>query len=542
MAIQSEHSSAAPSGPSDAALITIGDLVRRAAQARPDELAVIDGQLRWSWAELRQNVADLAGVLTGYGLRPADRLAIQAPTSAEFVALYLAALQAGLVVVPVNPAYTLPELEFILENSGARLLVTSSVAVVAAAEQLRRDHPGLEHIVVAARSGADGLPTVAELLAGGRAAGGEPVRQDRTGEEIAVLLYTSGTSGRPKGAMLPVRALLANLDQVAQLRPVPVTAEDRVFLPLPLFHVFGLNAGLGLALRFGATLVLSQRFDAEASLRQIKDEQVSVVVGAPLEFALWAAQPEFATAFAGVRLALSGSAPLPPELIGRYAEVGVRLFEGYGLTEAAPVVTLNLSPAEQGGWQQPKPGSVGRPLPEVEVRLVDSDGEPVEVGDLGLLEVRGQNLFLGYWPEGTDGPDPDGWFATGDLAVADDDGDYYLVGRRSDLVLVNGFNVYPAEVEAVLRRLPGVAEVAVLGEPDTGTSEAIVAYLVPEPGAVLDLEELLEQAGRSLARFKLPRRIVEVDRLPHTATGKVMKWRLRAAGVGSATGFRGTVG
>jgi long-chain acyl-CoA synthetase len=368
------------------------------------------------------------------------------------------------------------------------------------------------------------------------------VRQDRTGEELAVLLYTSGTSGRPKGAMLPVRALLANLDQVAQLRPVPVTAEDRVFLPLPLFHVFGLNSGLGLALYFGATLVLSERFDAAASLRQIQDEQVSVVVGAPLEFALWAAQPEFATAFAGVRLALSGSAPLPPELIGRYAEVGVRLFEGYGLTEAAPVVTLDLSPAEQGGWQQPKPGSVGRPLPEVEVRLVDSDGEPVEVGDLGLLEVRGQNLFLGYWPEGTDGPDPDGWFATGDLAVADDDGDYYLVGRRSDLVLVNGFNVYPAEVEAVLRRLPGVAEVAVLGEPDTGTSEAIVAYLVPEPGAVLDLEELLEQAGRSLARFKLPRRIVEVDRLPHTATGKVMKWRLRAAGVGSATGFRGTVG
>jgi long-chain acyl-CoA synthetase len=511
---------------------TIGDLVRRAAEARPDQLALIDGQLRWTWAELRHDVADLAAALLDEGLQPADRVAIQAPTSADFVLMYLAALQAGLVVVPVNPAYTLPELDYILQDSGARMLVTSSVTVVAAAERLRADHPGLERFVLAARSGAEGIPTVTELLAAGRAAGREPVLHERNGEELAVLLYTSGTSGRPKGAMLPVRALLANLAQVGQLRPV--TAEDRVFLPLPLFHVFGLNAGLGLALYFGAGLVLSARFDAAASLRLLQDEHISVVVGAPLEFASWAGQPEFAAGFRGVRLALSGSAPLPPELTDRYAEVGVGLFEGYGLTEAAPVVTLNLSAAEQGGWRQPKAGSVGRPLPGVQVRLVDSDGEVVEVGDLGLLEVRGENLFVGYWPDGSDGPDADGWFATGDLAVADDDGDYYLVGRRSDLVLVNGFNVYPAEVEAVFRKLPGVAEVAVLGEPDSDTSESIIAYLVPEAGVVLDPDELLEQAGRSLARFKLPRRIVEVNTLPHTVTGKVMKWRLRAASSGRA--------
>ncbi|MEO9237772.1 MAG: AMP-binding protein, partial [Jatrophihabitantaceae bacterium] len=181
------------------------------------------------------------------------------------------------------------------------------------------------------------------------------------------------------------------------------------------------------------------------------------------------------------------------------------------------------------GWAEPKPGSVGRPLPGVQVRLVDTDDEEVEVGDLGVLEVRGPNLFLGYWPDGAGGPDADGWFATGDLAVADDDGDLYLVGRRGDLVLVNGFNVYPAEVEAVFRKLPGVHEVAILGIPDTDGNDLIVAYVVPEPGAELDPDELISQAAGSLARFKLPRRVIEVDTLPHTATGKVMKWRLRNA-------------
>jgi long-chain acyl-CoA synthetase len=229
---------------------------------------------------------------------------------------------------------------------------------------------------------------------------------------------------------------------------------------------------------------------------------------------------------------------LLPELVSRYAEAGVPLYEGYGLTEAAPVVTSNLVPLSDGsGWAEPKPGSIGRALPGVEVRLMDDTEDEVEVGDLGLLEVRGPNLFAGYWPDSSGGPDAEGWFATGDLAVADDDGDYYLVGRRNDLVLVNGFNVYPAEVEAVLAKLEGVREVAVLGEPEVDGSQAVVAYVVPEPGASLDPDELIAAAGASLARFKLPRRIVEVDALPHTATGKVMKWRLRtAAGGAVATG------
>ena len=523
---------------------SMSDLLRRQAVARPGDVALVEGSLRWSWAELRSRVDRLAASFVARGIEPGDRIVLQAPTSAEFVVVYLATLQAGAVVVPVNPSYTEREVTHIVSDAGARLLVTSSVAVVEAADRLRAASPQLAEVMVTGRSSIDGLTGISESIeaatdfggsdgASGDAADGRGDRS-RAGEELAVLLYTSGTSGRPKGAMLPVRALLANLEQFAAIEPAPTGPGDVVYLPLPLFHVFGLNAGLGMALYAGARVVLRNRFDAEQSLMEMAAEQATVVIGAPLEFTLWARNPKFAAGFANVRLALSGSAPLPPELVGEYADIDVPLYEGYGLTEASPVITINLVPAVGGeqpaAFADPKPGSIGRPLPGVEVRLVDTDSDAVEPGDLGMLTVRGPNLFLGYWPDGQEGPDADGWFATGDLAVADDDGDYYLVGRRSDLILVNGFNVYPAEVEAVLAGLDGVREVAVLGVPAADGEEQVVAYVVPQPGRVLDADEMLAEAATSLARFKLPARIVEAATLPHTATGKVMKWRLRKDG------------
>lgn len=519
---------------------SFGMLIRRAVQQHPDALAVIDGPHRWSWVQLSQLVNRAASALRGCGLRTDDRLAIQLPTSAEFVALYLAALQADLVVVPINPAYTLPELEYILNDSGARMLVTDSVGAVEAAADLRRRHPALEHIVLAAGSGTDELPSINELIEAAAELDADWVGE-RTGEQLAVLLYTSGTSSRPKGAMLPVRALLSNLQQLAGLVPPPLSADDRVFLPVPLCHAFGLNAGLGMALYFGATLVLAAKFDATQTLATIQDEQITVVVAAPVEFARWAAQPAAAAAFAGVRYALSGAAALSAELIGGYSEMGVQLFQGYGLTEAAPVVTVNLALAASGnGWADPKPGSVGRPLPGVDVRLVDTDHELTEAGDVGMLEVRGANLFTGYWPDGSGGPDDEGWFATGDLAVADDDGDYHLVGRQADLALVNGFRVYPAEVEATFATLDGVQEVAVLGVPGVDHNDVIVAYVVPKPGTVLDTDRLLKQAAHSLATFKLPRQVIEVETLPHTATGKVQKWRLKEPANPAVAGLAGS--
>jgi long-chain acyl-CoA synthetase len=403
----------------------------------------------------------------------------------DFDTLYLGTLRAGLVSVPVNPAYTGPEVEHIVRDSGARSLLDADRA--------------------------------AHLLADAPAA--PDPRGDRGGEALAVLLYTSGTSGRTKGAMLSARALLANLEQIVALRPPLITADDVVFVPLPLTHIFGLNAGLGAVLRVGATLVLADRFDPGRTLALMAAERVTAVVGVPGQFAAWLAHPELRRGFAAVRFAMSGSATLSRGVVEGLAEAGVPLYDGYGLTEAAPVVTVNA-------LGRGPDGTVGRPLPGIEVQLRDADGSVVEDGDPGRIFIRGANLFSGYWPDGADGPGPDGWFGTGDVGVAEADGRLRLVGRTSELVIVNGFNVYPAEVEAVLAAAPGVGEVAVAGVRQEGSGEAVQAWVVPTPGSSLDPDRLLEAAARSLARFKLPERIHVVDALPHTVTGKIMKWQL----------------
>ncbi len=453
---------------------------------------------RLTWAQLDAQVSRAAQGLIAAGLQPGDRLGLQLPTGLEFVVGYLGALRAGLVAVPINPASTAAEVEHIRADSGARVCLTPQ--------------------------------TASATLAGGPSGAAVDPEAARRGEATAVLLYTSGTSGRPRAAMLSSRALLANLDQLAAVEPPLLSATDVLFVPLPLTHVYGLNAGLGMALRVGATAVLAGRFDPAATLATMAGEQVSAVVGVPGQYAAWLRRPEVRAGFARVRFAMSGSATLTRSVIAGYAELGVALHDGYGLTEAAPVVALTALGADR---DHPRAGSVGRPLPGVEVELREADGRVVgadgeNTGDPGRVFVRGANLFSGYWPDGEDGPDADGWFGTGDIAVRDAEGELHLVGRSEDLVIVNGFNVYPAEVEAVLAADPGVAEVAVVGVPDERTGEAVRAYVVPAAGADPRPEELLALAARSLARFKLPSVIEVVPALPHTVTGKVMKWALGA--------------
>ena len=462
------------------------DLLRRTASAQPDRVALVDGDLRLRWAELDRRVSAVAAALLARGLAAGDRLALQLPTGADFVVLFLAALRAGLVALPVNPAYTGPEVEHVCSDAGAARLLNSD-------------------------SGRELVATAPDAP--------DP-RGDRGGEELAVLLYTSGTSGRGKGAMLSARALLANLEQIEQLQLVG--RDDVVFVPLPLTHIFGLNAGLGMALQTGATLVLADRFEPGPTLATMAAEQVTAVLGVPGQYTAWLAEPGLADAFARVRFAMSGSAKLGRGVVDGFAAAGVTLHDGYGLTEAAPVVAVDA--AGDG------PGTVGPPLPGVEVSLRDADGHEVADGDPGRIFVRGPNLFSGYWPDGRDGPDADGWFGTGDIAVMDESGRLCLVGRSAELVIVNGFNVYPAEVEAVLAAEPGVAEVAVVGEPDERTGEAVRAFVVSVPGVTLDPAELLAAAGRSLARFKVPAAIEVVAQLPHTVTGKIMKWQISRAG------------
>lgn len=506
---------------------TVADLLESAALADPDGTALVEGTVegtrRLSRQALQERVAATAAGYARAGLTPGDRIVVQVASGVDFVACYLAGSRAGLVVVPVNPAYTLPELRHALSDSAAAGLITASVAAVSAVDELRRDLPALRQFVVAGPAAPEGAIELADLTADAPPVPAVEVDPEAT----AVLLYTSGTSGVPKGAMLSHRALLANLEQIARIDPPLIAAEDVALVPLPLFHGFGLNAGLGLALHSRATLVTSERFDPSAALELVRSEQVTMLLGAPAMFAALAGQPDVAETLAGVRFALSGSAPLSVELVERYAELGVALHEGYGLSETAPVVTLNLvDAAGHARIGHPVAGSIGVPIPGVELSLLDVDGEPVDDGDPGQVAVRGANLFTGYWPDSADGPDEDGWFVTGDIAYADGNGELFLVGRETEMVLVNGFNVYPAEVEAVLRESADVADVAVIGVPDETTGEAVRAYLVPATGVRVDPDAVLADAARSLARFKLPTQVEIVDSLPLTVTGKVKKWQL----------------
>ena len=494
---------------------SLAALVRAAARDRPDAPAVVAGDTRLTWAELDAQVDRVAAGYAARGLAPGERVAVQLPNGVPWLRATLGALRAGLVVVPVNTAYTDPELEHVLGDSGAALLVAGD------------DRPEVAGVPVCpGPPEGDGPPPAVEPDPGG----------------LAFLAYTSGTTGRPRGAMLGTAALRANQEQCLAMDPPPVRPDDRVLLVLPLFHVYGLNAGFGLVAATGACAVLMEAFDPRAALALMAAEEVTAVPGAPPMYQAWLAAADSAgsdaalrRAFAAVRIASSGAAPLPAETWTAMRErAAVTVHEGYGLTEACPVVASTLATG------RPKPACIGGPVPGVDLQLRDTATHGTGTGDIaeevadegpGEIWVRGANLFSGYWPDGADGPDAEGWLATGDLAYRDDDGDLHLVDRRSDLVLVSGFNVYPAEVERVLDAHPAVRESAVIGVPDARTGQAVRAVVVLAAGATATLEELQEHAAASLARYKVPTSVHFLPALPHSLTGKVSRARLRELGL-----------
>jgi long-chain acyl-CoA synthetase len=274
----------------------------------------------------------------------------------------------------------------------------------------------------------------------------------------------------------------------------------------------------------GSTGVIVRRFDPVETLGIVRDEQISCIVGAPPMYLAWSMLPDLGASFASVRLALSGAAPLPPQVLAAVLDAsGKQIFEGYGLTETAPVVSTTLCSSV------PKPGSVGQPVPGVSIRIQAETDDDADEIDPGELLVKGDNLFSGYWPDGAGGPGEDGWFGTGDVAYADRDGDLFLVDRTRELILVSGFNVYPREVEDVLIDHPAVAEAAVIGAPHPYTGETVKALVVLRDGAAPDADRLIDHAAARLARFKCPTVIEFVDALPHSLAGKVAKGRLREA-------------
>lgn len=521
------------SGPgADARAGTVPQLLRHAGLTEPDRIALSEASTgrAISWRGLDDLADRVSAGLYASDLVAGQRVLIAMVNRIEFVAAYLGVLRAGMVAVPVNPRSATGELIGIFADSGARLALCddNTVAVVRAAAT------GLAEAMAAGGDPAGGprIVVVGSPVPGERewhefvdsATSAAPVREDP--EDLAVLLYTSGTSGKPRAAMLSHRALRANIEQVARIEPPMIIGQDVVLGILPLFHVYGLNAVLGQAIRQCARLVLVDRFEPEGTLDLIEDEAISVLPLAPPVFAYWMQVPGLEERMGPVRLVLSGSAPLSPELTAAFTErTGLEIHQGYGLTEAAPVVTWT-----QGGYEH-DPRSVGAPLPGVELKLVEADGYAPDEDDGGQILIRGANLFSGYWPDGADGPDEEGWFATGDVGYLDDRGELHLVDRVKDLIIVSGFNVYPVEVEEIIAELSDVAGVAVVGVPNEITGEAVVAYVRPAPGVNPQTlaDQVREHCARRLARFKQPDAVHVVEALPYTATGKVQKGRLREA-------------
>ena len=470
-----------------------------------------------TYGELRDKVAAMRGGLGGLGVAEGARVAILCGNSSEFVVAYLATLGIGAVAVPLNPTSPPPELAREIAAVGAVAAVVDSVAgaswgVVAQA------CPSVEHVIAIDQSVVDGAIALDDVLAHTPA---PIVEVDPS--SVAVLIFTSGTAGAPRAAMLTHGNLRANIDQ-SQTDAEGLRVGDVVYGVLPLNHIYGLNVVLGLSLARGATVVLVNRFDPATALDTIRERKVTVVPGAP---PMWVAFSQFesapADAFAGVRLALTGASKMPEDAIHRlHGRFGVALREGYGLTEASPTVTSSAGFAV-------RPGSIGKVLGGIDVRLVDESGDDVVAGDPGEIWVKGANVFVGYLddPEATDRAlDEDGWLHTGDIAVTDDDGYLYLVDRAKDLVIVSGFNVYPAEVEEVLADHPGVAEVAVVGVPHPHTGEAVKAYVVRTDGADIDEDALIEHCAAFLARYKCPTKVIFVEELPRNAAGKLIRREL----------------
>jgi long-chain acyl-CoA synthetase len=481
-----------------------------------DAIALISRGKTTTYGLLRDQVAGLRAGLAGLGLDPGDRVGIVAANNWYFVASYLAVLGAGCVAVPVNPASPVPEVQRQLAAIGARAVIAGPASKAAIGGLDRQALPALEHIITSEGGDVAGAIALDDLLATAPV----PV-VERAADDLAVLSFTSGTAGSPKAAMLTHGNLLANLEQCQAHPGRSQGADDVVLGVLPLFHIFGLNVVLGLSFVAGATVLLIERFDPQSALEAIANHGVTVVSGAPSMWSAWATLPGTRPgALATVRLATSGAAKLDAQVQRAIADrFGVQVMEGYGLTEASPVVSSGT------GLSAPE-GSIGVPLPGLRVRLVDGDGQDALVGDPGELWVQGPNVFTGYWNDAeatARALDADGWLHTGDVAIVDDDGFLFLVDRVKDLIIVSGFNVYPAEVEEVIVSHPGVVDAAVIGVAHPHSGEAVKAYVVVRAGISVEEDDIIAHCEAHLARYKCPQKVMFVDELPQTATGKVLR-------------------
>ncbi|OGB93186.1 MAG: hypothetical protein A3G35_18315 [candidate division NC10 bacterium RIFCSPLOWO2_12_FULL_66_18] len=502
--------------------MTLLDMLAASAGRVPHRPALVFRDRRLSYADLQEKAGSLGRLLQGVGVRRGDRVILMLPNAPEFGVGYFGILAAGATVVPLNPLLKAEEVRYVLEDSAPVAMVCIEMTyplLRAAREGLGRAMPALV-LDAAASSGLQAGDLALGTPPGDLPQGMVPPEVDR--EDVAACLYTSGTTGRPKGAMLTHRNLLANIQSFREI--LHVTEEDVFLTVLPMFHAFAATVMFLEPLSVGATIVVEPRFAPDLTLKAIAEHRVTLFGGVPTLFAVLAGLPRPPADFSSWRLCLSGGAPLPPAVLEAFeAKFGVPIYEGYGPTECAPVLTVNRPLGVR------KVGSVGPAIPQVELRIVDEAGHPLPPGEVGEIVARGPNVMQGYLnrPAETAEVLRNGWYHTGDLGRVDQDGYYYIVDRKKDLILVGGLNVYPREVELALASHPAVAEAAVIGVPDPVRGEVPRALVVLRDGQQADTQELLQWCRQRLANYKVPRTIAFVSQLPKTATGKILKAQLK---------------
>ena len=494
-------------------MANLSSLLDRAAADQPDRTALQLDDLAISYRQFSEASRQASSLLRAAGIAAGDRVGLMMPNIPAFPIAFYGAMMAGAVVVPMNPLLKSREVAYYLRDSGTKVLFAW------------RDFAG-EAAKGAAEAGAQVIqvddPDLSSTL-GGLTPDTESATADD--DDDAVILYTSGTTGQPKGAQLMHGGLARNARLTGEtlLRNHP---DDVMMGCLPLFHVFGLTCGLNATVAASGTLTLLPRFDPGKALDVIERDRVTIFEGVPTMYAAMLHHPEAEAArTASLRTCISGGAAMPVEILRGFEDkFGCMILEGYGLSETSPVASFNHPDKPR------KPGSIGTPVEGVQMRLFGEGGAAVATGEVGEIAIRGHNVMKGYWgrPEATAEAIPDGWFRTGDLGRIDEDGYYFIVDRKKEMIIRGGYNVYPREIEEVLYEHPAVFEAAVIGMPHGELGEEVGAAVVLKPGASATPQELQQYAKDRVAAYKYPRKVWLVEALPKGPTGKILRREVRA--------------
>ncbi len=517
---------------------TIPGVLARAADRFGDREALVDERARLTYSELAGAAARAARALIASGIEAGDRVSIWAPNTTEWAIAALGIHSAGAVLVPLNTRFKAAEAAYILGRADVKLLFTvTDFLATNYVDLLRRVDlpPTLREIVVLRGAPADDTVTWEDFNARAEQSSIDDVAARAAGlhgDDLSDVLFTSGTTGKPKGAMLThsagIRAYAAWADVVG------LREGDRYLIVNPFFHAFGLKAGILASLITGATIVPHAVFDVDTVMQRVAEERISMLPGPPTVYQSILDHPRVGEFdMSSLRLAVTGAAAVPVEMINRMrAELGFEtIVTGYGLTECTGIATMCRHDDDPVIIST----TCGRAIPGIEVQVVDDKGEPVAAGDAGEVVVRGYNVMRGFIhdPEATaEAIDAAGWLHTGDIGVMDDQGNLRITDRMKDMFIVGGFNAYPAEIEGMMLEHPGISQVAIVGVPDERMGEVGLAYVVPRPAAEIVEADLIAWCRDRMANYKCPRRVVVVDELPLNASGKVLKYELRARAAG----------